>query len=184
MICPNCGAEFREGITECNDCQVPLVPEVRALPEPPHDAEPVVLATYMSLPEARVAAGSLRAAGYRVWLWHDRVSSLNWGWMPAVGGVRLAVSSVDSEEAARFLADEEAVPRDPLVLSDSHPIRQRLLWTRIITVLLVLPFFLPIAVLIAMIALTDFAFGSTRLRLRSRPQVGAATEALPKDPDD
>lgn len=25
MFCPECGAEFREGFTECSDCHVPLV---------------------------------------------------------------------------------------------------------------------------------------------------------------
>lgn len=31
MICPNCGSEYREGFTQCADCDVPLVepgPEV------------------------------------------------------------------------------------------------------------------------------------------------------------
>lgn len=34
MFCPVCESEFREGITECPDCEVPLV---EALPPPPED---------------------------------------------------------------------------------------------------------------------------------------------------
>jgi len=34
MFCPACEAEFRTGITECPDCEVPLVEE---LPPPPED---------------------------------------------------------------------------------------------------------------------------------------------------
>ncbi len=28
MLCPECGAEYREGILECSDCQTALVPEL------------------------------------------------------------------------------------------------------------------------------------------------------------
>src|SRR5229473_965268 len=33
MFCPQCKAEYRKGITECADCQVPLVPSLPAAPE-------------------------------------------------------------------------------------------------------------------------------------------------------
>ena len=33
MYCPECGAEFREGIDQCYDCGVPLGPEPPAEPE-------------------------------------------------------------------------------------------------------------------------------------------------------
>lgn len=37
MYCPECGAEFREGIERCDDCDVPLTPEPP--PEPSHELE-------------------------------------------------------------------------------------------------------------------------------------------------
>src|SRR4030067_2515673 len=34
MICPECGAEFIEGIHGCPDCRVPLVPDIPPRPQP------------------------------------------------------------------------------------------------------------------------------------------------------
>jgi hypothetical protein len=36
MYCPQCRVEYREGFTECSDCNVPLVPVLP--PEAPHSA--------------------------------------------------------------------------------------------------------------------------------------------------
>ena len=46
MLCPQCGAEYREGILECSDCQLPLVAELPPQPKPQPDLDLVtVLAT-------------------------------------------------------------------------------------------------------------------------------------------
>jgi hypothetical protein len=39
MFCPKCGAEYREGFTECADCKVPLVWEEPQEPEPEPEPE-------------------------------------------------------------------------------------------------------------------------------------------------
>jgi hypothetical protein len=37
MICPKCGDEYREGVIECAECQLPLVPKPpETETEPPH----------------------------------------------------------------------------------------------------------------------------------------------------
>ncbi len=41
MICPECGCEYRDGIVECSDCNVPLTSEVLVEPEGENRVEPV-----------------------------------------------------------------------------------------------------------------------------------------------
>ena len=46
MFCPECRAEYREGFTQCSDCQVPLVQDLPSAPEPqPHLTLVTVLET-------------------------------------------------------------------------------------------------------------------------------------------
>ena len=46
MFCPECRAEYREGFTQCSDCQVPLVQDLPSEPEPqPHMTLVTVLET-------------------------------------------------------------------------------------------------------------------------------------------
>lgn len=40
MFCPQCQAEYREGIVECPDCEVPLVDELPVVPHPERDFVP------------------------------------------------------------------------------------------------------------------------------------------------
>ena len=40
MFCPECSAEYREGIPECSDCQTALVPELPPEPQPELQLEP------------------------------------------------------------------------------------------------------------------------------------------------
>ena len=41
MYCPQCGVEYREGFTECSDCQVALVAAAPP-PEPPSQFDPAI----------------------------------------------------------------------------------------------------------------------------------------------
>ena len=42
MICPQCGAEFRQGFYRCNDCDVSLIPKPPPAPPEDHTAEEYV----------------------------------------------------------------------------------------------------------------------------------------------
>lgn len=64
MLCPQCGAEYREGFDECADCHVPLVDSLDE-PEPTGaPADGVLIQTGIFHPIAIGLAGSLlREAG-------------------------------------------------------------------------------------------------------------------------
>lgn len=66
MYCPKCLTEYREGFTECSDCQVPLLPGPPP-PEPPSAFDPdldlvVVLETNDAI-QLAMAKGMLEDAG-------------------------------------------------------------------------------------------------------------------------
>ena len=47
MFCPQCRVEYREGFTQCSDCGVPLVAELRPEPEPPPDVHLVTVDVHL-----------------------------------------------------------------------------------------------------------------------------------------
>lgn len=106
MFCPQCGAEFVEGVNECGECNVALVPERPADLDPGYQE----LVTVYELPSANalpVAESILQAADipYTV---QNETSSLN----VVVGKPYIQVPPEYVEEAERLLADLEA-PAEP-----------------------------------------------------------------------
>jgi hypothetical protein len=103
MFCPNCGAEYDEGIFKCSDCNVDLVSEL-----PPEDtAEYVDLAdieTYPDRTEAELAKGILLGGGIDAVIYGDEYG----GYGPALSfseGVRLMVKRADLPKAKMVLAE-------------------------------------------------------------------------------
>jgi len=66
MYCPQCGVEYRDGFTECSDCQVPLLAGTPA-PEPASSFDPalglVVVLETSDLIQLAMVKGLLEDAG-------------------------------------------------------------------------------------------------------------------------
>lgn len=128
MFCPVCRCEYIEGITQCVDCQVPLVEKIPDNPdELPYELqELVVIRTFPQREEAEIAEGLLHANGIDAIttiedlgnIYPTRVGQL-------IRGVRVMVREKDIpraeevfKEAAIPLADE---PGELDAITDETP---------------------------------------------------------------
>lgn len=110
MWCPRCGAEWREGITRCPDCDVPLVDSP---PEPSRDeAELIPVFETSDADTLPVVKSALDAAGIPYLVQGDE----SFGLLPAGGGffgkrglgVAILVPADRAEEARELLAADAA----------------------------------------------------------------------------
>lgn len=115
MFCPNCGAEYRAGITVCADCNIPLVPD----PPPPFEEESV-LTTVLETGDLAVVAlakSMLDEAG---------IKYVAKGELPleqlAVGPVQIQVDKDDAAVARDLLSDlSEGISYDEDVIDEDEP---------------------------------------------------------------
>jgi hypothetical protein len=63
----------------------------------------VVVARFLDLPQAQVAASALRSAGLRPILFDEHQCFVNWPYMFAIGGCRLAVPTNELQDAVAIL---------------------------------------------------------------------------------
>jgi hypothetical protein len=113
MFCPKCGAEYRAGIARCADCDVELVgqaPEDPVAagrpPDPDAHIELVVVWTYTSEFEARVAETVLADAGIESLVRKDDEGGFNPG-LAFTRGVQLLVRTEDAVAARDILEVED-----------------------------------------------------------------------------
>jgi hypothetical protein len=71
-VCPECKAEYEAGVTECTDCQVPLVdtlpPEEPGTPPDLEEGELVPMRNFGNAAEANLVAGLLEENGIRAFV--------------------------------------------------------------------------------------------------------------------
>jgi hypothetical protein len=102
MFCPVCQGEFREGITVCNTCEVPLVAALPAREEPT-DIQWRRVATFADPTRANLAAEYLRAEDVDVLLDNEQTIGLSWWYGQALGGVPLLVPAEQEAKAREML---------------------------------------------------------------------------------
>lgn len=81
----------------------------------------VTIATYYDHNEALVAKSILEQHGFTVFLHDGFYTSVNWGHLFAVGGVRLAVPNPEAAEAVHLLSDRTPLPLEQAGAIDRCP---------------------------------------------------------------
>jgi hypothetical protein len=107
MFCPNCKAEYREGILRCAECDVDLVFELPAEPNQiPEYVDWVNIISFADKYEADLAQGLLEASDIEAVTLSDDCGSV-YPSMTYVQGIRLMVKKEDVEAAKEVLTDAE-----------------------------------------------------------------------------
>lgn len=71
------------------------------------------IATFTDLTQAQAAVAVLKAEGISSDLQDEMMGSIDWGLMPALGGLRLQVDTADVQRARDVLADFDVETKDP-----------------------------------------------------------------------
>ncbi|HEV2845756.1 MAG TPA: DUF2007 domain-containing protein [Thermoanaerobaculia bacterium] len=100
------------------------------------------VATFTDLTQAQSARSALESAEIENYLQDEATGSIDWGLMPALGGLRLQVKSADAARAREILADlgQSVDPADPEEIEHSESARRR---KRLIGFIAFFIFFLP-----------------------------------------
>ena len=108
MFCPKCKYEYKQGVTECFDCNVPLVSE---LPLEPNREFIDLVTVYTTANQANVmiAKTILEDVGIKYFMKNDSLQDLfgfgRIGFNPLIGAVEVKVAPDDIEEARQLLED-------------------------------------------------------------------------------
>lgn len=100
MYCPDCGAEYREGITACADCGIPLVAQPPAKTRYDPEEFDEILETYNPGDIAMIRS-LLDAAGIDYYIFDENFNNIR----PLVEPARLFVARSQEEQAREILRD-------------------------------------------------------------------------------
>src|SRR6185436_8533288 len=117
MYCPECGGEYRDGFTQCVDCEVALVATPPPVEAPEPDVGLVSVLETGNPAEMAFAESLLMEAGISYTKQGDRVQDLLGigrlgGFNVLTGPAKLLVSEDDAEAAEHLLRDRP--PVEPL----------------------------------------------------------------------
>lgn len=79
------------------------------------------IATFNDLTQAQAAHAVLKAEGIASELQDEMTGSIDWGLMPALGGLRLQVDTADVQRALDVLKDFDAETTSPAPLTGEDP---------------------------------------------------------------
>jgi hypothetical protein len=98
-----------------------------------------VIKTFHSLVEAKLAKSKLDSYGINSWLDNENVSSLNWFYINATGGIKLRVEQKDTKKAKELLSEKDNNTKNK---SDTNSrTKTKIVWLTIIAIILGIIFF-------------------------------------------
>jgi len=113
MFCPKCRSEYVEGISECDDCHVPLVAELPEEAEDEYEYEHFVsVRTYLTRAEADLDQSVLAANGIESFVASDDAGGIR----PELAffrGVKLMIHARDLDQVERIFEDLKNAPEEP-----------------------------------------------------------------------
>lgn len=121
--CPNCGAEYETGLTECADCGASLVdqpPSDRVSGAAGASGEPTVVMEARSVAEAQIAEATLEAEGVDAYVQTTTSPSLNVGVRgDDVPELEVVVAAGDAARAGEILREPPISDEELAELAES-----------------------------------------------------------------
>jgi hypothetical protein len=154
MFCPECEAEYIEGITECADCHVPLVeklPEEEIPAEKPASVKEdlIPILTVLDREEAIIARGFLESNGVDVILSSDETIRARRG-VSSPTGIQLLIRKEDKKDAEEIFRLAGIHPEDRPYLYERElpemPMESN--WKQIVTRIILMISLLTIIILV------------------------------------
>lgn len=107
MYCPKCRMEYREGFTQCSDCDVKLVDDLPPPRAPEYENMVTVFEGDSS--SAAVARATVEGVGIESWVKDEEVHGL----FPSLGSTEILVCEEDEQSAVKALETPDHCARAP-----------------------------------------------------------------------